>query len=110
MKQRLGQKGATCSNSAQADAVRNNTALMLRGVVSRADMLKYGIAGLKTLALASRHEEAFGMTPIIKEYKRGRAGVDADMLKKIQEHVMDPQWAATDTQPKKNKKKSHHFG
>lgn len=87
MDRRCAQKGHGAN---LALAVRTNIALIFRGVVSRKKMKAYGIAGQRTLSVAKRHHEENGMTAYLVDYKRGRAGVDADMLRKIQQHVMDP--------------------
>ena len=72
------------------DSIRINVALLLRGVLSREQMLANSIVGQAVLAHASRHHAQMGMTACFINRSQGRLGVDIDMQKKIREHVMNP--------------------
>ena len=72
------------------DSIRINIALLLRGVLTREQMLANNIAGQVVLAHANRHQEHRGMTACYLIHTQGRLGVNIDMQKKIRDHVMNP--------------------
>ena len=72
------------------DSIRINIALLLRGVLTREQMLANNIAGQVVLAHANRHQEHRGMTARYLLHTPGRLRVDIDMEKKIRDHVMNP--------------------
>ena len=64
------------------DSIRINIALLLRGVLTREQMLANNIAGHVVLAHANRHQEHRGMTACYLMHTPGRLGVDINMQKK----------------------------